>query len=87
MSKTVTLRSGPGLLYDIRAAVRKYEGAEKVLCCSPKLAQHVIFRSGAQDTAQFKAAMGAELLVLGYLEDWRIIVTDPETARKFSGGK
>lgn len=87
MSRVVTLRSGPGVMDDIRAAVQESEGTEKVLCCSQKLAQYVIYHSGAQDTAQFKAAMGAELLVLGYLEDRRIIVTDPETARKLSGGK
>ena len=81
MSKTVTLRSGPELMDDIRAAIAENDAAEKVLCCSPKLARYIIRQIGTQPQ-EIRKQLGADLLILGYLEDRRIIVTDAETAQK-----
>lgn len=86
MSRTVMLRSGPGVLDDIRAAIAESEipEEERVMLCSPTLMAWIVRRVGALPPEEMRRQLGAELLGVGYLETRRILVTDRETARKIA---
>lgn len=86
MSKTVMLRSGPGVLDDIRAAIAESEipEEERVLLCSPRLFHWIINKVGMLPPEKMRRQLGAEMISVGYLETRRILVTDRETARKIA---
>ena len=87
LSRTVMLRSGPGVLDDIRDTIEEsgIPEEERVLLCSPALMAWIFRRLGIPPEAEMRQALGADLIGVGYLEDRKIIVTDRETARKITG--
>ena len=86
-SKTVILRSGPGVLDDIRAEIDESEipEGERVLLCSPTLMAWIGRRLGMLPEAEMRRQLGADMIGLGYLEDRKILVTSRETARRITG--
>lgn len=87
MSKTVMLRSGPGVLDDIRDAIAEsgIPEEERVLLCSPALTAWIFRRLGMPPETEMRQALGADLIGVGYLEDRKVLVTDRETAQKITG--
>ena len=87
LSKTVILKSGPGVLGFIQAAIAEsgIPEEERVLLCSPALASWIFRRLWMPPKAEMRRQLGADVVGLGYLEDRKIIVTSRETARRITG--
>lgn len=86
-SKTVILRSGPGVLDDIRAEIAEsgIPENERVLLCSPALMAWIYRRLGMLPEEEMQRQIGADMIGLGYLEDRKILITSRETARRITG--
>lgn len=86
-SKTVILKSGPGVLGFIQDAIAEsgIPEDERVLLCSPALMAWIYRRLGMLPEAEMRRKLGADMIGLGYLEDRKIIITSRETARRITG--